>query len=98
MQKDLENIFYTAFEDNKDRVFRICRSYAIDHDQAQDIFQEVLMNIWKSLPSFRAQSHINTWVYRITINTCLKARAFNEKRKINSGLCGVYRSRILQIL
>jgi hypothetical protein len=39
-QKDLENIFYAAFEDNKDRIFRICRSYARDHDQAQDIFQE----------------------------------------------------------
>ena len=81
MDKDLEVIFLTTVEANKDRMYRICRSYSIDTDDAKDLFQEVLLNIWKSLPSFKNQSNIATWVYRITINVCLRAKQFSDKKQ-----------------
>jgi len=81
MDNDLENIFLATFEANKERMFRICRSYATDADDAKDLFQEVLLNLWKSLPSFKHESDINTWVYRVTINVCLRARQFSEKKE-----------------
>lgn len=81
MEKDLETVFLTTVEANKDRMFRICRSYSIDADEAKDLFQEVLLNLWKSLPSFKHQSNIDTWVYRITINVCLRAKQFADKKQ-----------------
>jgi RNA polymerase sigma-70 factor (ECF subfamily) len=81
MEKDLETVFLKTVEVNKDRIFRICRSYSVDSDDAKDLFQEVLLNLWKSLPSFKYQSNINTWVYRITINVCLRAKQFTDKKQ-----------------
>ena len=81
MEKVIENIFLQTLESNKDRIFRICRSYSTDKDDANDLFQEVLLNIWKSLPSFNNQSNIDTWVFRITINVCLRAKQFSDKKQ-----------------
>lgn len=66
-----ENQFKQLFEENKDRVFRICCSYVISDQNRHDLFQEVFMNVWKNLESFRNESHINTWIYRISLNTAL---------------------------
>ena len=81
MEKVIENIFLQTLESNKDKIFRICRSYATDADDANDLFQEALLNIWKSLPSFNNQSNIDTWVFRITINVCLRAKHFSDKKQ-----------------
>lgn len=81
MEKKLENTFLNALEDNKDRLYRICRSYSSDTEDTKDLFQEVLLNIWKSLPSFTNQSNIDTWIYRITINICLRTKLYSEKKK-----------------
>ena len=81
MGKDIETIFLNTVESNKDRILRICRSYTADNEDAKDLFQEVLINIWKSLPSFKNQSNIDTWVYRITINICLRAKQFSDKKQ-----------------
>jgi len=81
MEKDLETVFLTAVEINKDRMYRICRSYSVDADDAKDLFQEVILNLWKSLPSFKHQSNIDTWVYRIAINVCLRAKQFSDKKQ-----------------
>jgi RNA polymerase sigma factor (sigma-70 family) len=63
--------FTQIFEDNKDRVFRICCAYVRSEQYRQDLFQEIFINVWKNLASFRNESHINTWIYRISINTSI---------------------------
>jgi len=81
MEKDLETFFLTTIEVNKDRIFRFCRYYSTDAEDAKDLFQEVLLNLWKSLPSFKYQSNIDTWVYRITINICLRAKQYSDMKQ-----------------
>ena len=81
MDKELEHRFTEAFTENKDKIFRICRSYSDSTEDAEDLFQEVLINIWKSLPSFKGNSSVNTWIYRVTVNFCLRARHFSSKGK-----------------
>lgn len=66
-----ENQFKQLFEQNKDRVFRICCSYVRSEHNRKDLFQEIFLNIWKNLDTFRNESHINTWIYRISINTSI---------------------------
>lgn len=75
MDKNLENTFLDALEASQDKLFRICSSYAKDADDAKDLFQEVLVNIWKALPSFNGNSALDTWMYRITLNVSLRHRA-----------------------
>ena len=81
MDKELEHRFTEAFTENKEKIFRICRSYSDNKEDAEDLFQEVLINIWKSLPSFEGNSSVNTWIYRVTVNICLRARHFSSKGK-----------------
>lgn len=66
-----EQRFRELVGQNKDRIERICRYYAPRHDDWHDIYQEVLINIWKSLESFRGEAAISTWIYRIAVNTSL---------------------------
>ena len=78
-----ENKFKQLFEENKDRVFRICCSYVRSDHYRQDLFQEVFINVWNNLDSFRNESHVNTWIYRISINTAIsfcRLQNKNDKR------------------
>ena len=72
MTQSLEQIFLEELDENKESLLRICSIYASDSETKKDFFQESILNIWKSLPSFKNRSSLNTWMYRITINVCLK--------------------------
>ena len=66
-----EALFFKIFRDNKDRLYRLCLGYLKNADEVQDLFQEVMLNIWRGLEGFRAESKVSTWVYRIAVNTSL---------------------------
>ncbi|MEX0315428.1 MAG: RNA polymerase sigma factor [Allomuricauda sp.] len=85
MDKNLENTFLELLQHSKEKIFRICVSYTKDTDEAKDLFQEVLVNIWKSLPNFKGDSALTTWVYRITLNVSLryKTKLLKEKSKLS---------------
>ena len=48
-----EIIFLSALEENQDKLYRICSIYSYSHEDAKDLFQEVLVHIWKSMNSFK---------------------------------------------
>lgn len=75
MDKELEDVFLTAVEQNRQKLLRICSVYAKDSSGTKDLFQEVLFNIWKSMPNFNGDAAIGTWMYRITLNVCLRMRS-----------------------
>ena len=68
---DKEEIFRKIVDENETRIKGICRYYSINSEDHKDMYQEVLINIWKSLESFRGDANINTWVYRVTVNTAI---------------------------
>jgi RNA polymerase sigma-70 factor (ECF subfamily) len=45
--------------------------FSQDEDEVNDLFQETLINMWKGIDSFREESKISTWIYRVALNTCL---------------------------
>ncbi|MEQ9404911.1 MAG: sigma-70 family RNA polymerase sigma factor [Cyclobacteriaceae bacterium] len=77
-----EQQFENILEENKERIYRICRIYATGPTEPQDLFQEVVFQIWKSLDGFKGNSSINTWVYRIALNVCLRSKMKLE-REVN---------------
>jgi RNA polymerase sigma-70 factor (ECF subfamily) len=67
---------------HRDRIYRLCYSYCDRVEDVQDLFQEALINVWKSLPKFRGESSVSTWIYRITINTALMHVRKDTTRRI----------------
>jgi RNA polymerase sigma-70 factor (ECF subfamily) len=55
--------------------------FSKDTDEVNDLFQEVLVNLWKGMSSFKGQSDIRTWIYRIALNTCIST---DRKKKITT--------------
>jgi RNA polymerase sigma factor (sigma-70 family) len=81
MPHQLESTFLEAVEQNKHRLLRVCSVYAEDDDDKKDLFQEALIHIWQSLPSFEGRSSLSTWMFRITLNVCLRLQSKQSKKK-----------------
>lgn len=66
-----EEVFRTVINENEKRINGICRYYSSNDDDQKDMYQEVLINIWKSLDNYRGEAQWSTWVYRVSVNTAL---------------------------
>lgn len=68
-----------AFEEFVDacggRVHRLARRYAATEADAEDLTQEIFLDLYRCIGSFRGESQLSTWVYRVAVNHCLKHRA-----------------------
>ncbi|GMN10099.1 RNA polymerase sigma factor [Croceitalea sp. MTPC9] len=82
--KEKEEIFKDTYHSNYDKVMRICLGYVEgNNDEASDLTQEVFIKVWDNLDEFRNDSKISTWIYRITVNTCL-TRLRKLKKKVKN--------------
>ncbi len=77
-----EKIFLHLLQDNKDKIYRLCYGYLNNISEVDDLYQDVLVNIWKNLESFRGNSQISTWIYRIAVNTALLYNKNLKRQKI----------------
>ncbi len=74
MQNQPNQPFEQLIEANKGKIYRICRIYAVNPIEPEDLFQEVVFQIWKSYGSFKGKSSASTWIYRIALNVCIRAK------------------------
>jgi len=75
-----EHKFLELVNENRSKILRICRAYAWNSADQDDLYQEILFQIWRGLPALKEQQFVNTWIYRVAINT-----AFSFVRKRTSG-------------
>nr|WP_319398700.1 RNA polymerase sigma factor [uncultured Carboxylicivirga sp.] len=82
--KNKEQQFNALIADHGDKIMRICSYYNSDADEQKDMYQEILINIWNSLDSFRGDAAIGTWIYRIAVNTSLSftGKSFRKMKLI----------------
>jgi len=74
--------YNTIFELHYPKVLRLCKGYCNgDLDEASDLAQEVFIKVWEHLNGFKNQCSISTWVYRITVNSCLMYLRKKKKTK-----------------
>lgn len=66
-----DEAFKSIVADYSERLYWHVRRYVCSHEDADDLVQDILMKVWKSLPSFRGDSNIFTWLYRIATNEAL---------------------------
>lgn len=66
-----EQAFLELTERYKRMIYKVCYMYASDKEPVGDLFQDVILNLWKAFPSFRGESSEETWIYRVALNTCI---------------------------
>jgi RNA polymerase sigma factor (sigma-70 family) len=77
--KELEKRFEAQIGAHEALIRKICRMYAYGAADRQDLFQDIILQLWQAYPRFRGESKFSTWLYRVSINTAMtKAR----KRKV----------------
>ena len=77
----LETEFQKIVEEHKGTIYSVCYMYSKDPDEVNDLFQESLVKVWQGLPSFKGKSSLKTWIWRITLNTCISA---DRKKKMDT--------------
>jgi RNA polymerase sigma-70 factor (ECF subfamily) len=85
-RSEKENYFRTIFMENKDKIYRLCYGYLDNKSEMDDLFQEVMFNIWKGLDSFKEKAKVSTWIYRVTVNTALMYNKKLKKQKMFGSL------------
>lgn len=78
-----EKAFGEIVESYSERLYWHVRRFLCSHEDTDDLLQEVFIKIWSSLPSFRGDSSLYTWIYRIATNESLN---FLQKQKIRAAL------------
>ena len=79
-----EQQFANLVREHKATIYTVCYMFSKDNDEVSDLFQEILVKLWKGFSSFEGRSDIKTWVYRVSLNICItidrkkKRRAKNE--------------------
>ena len=67
----LEQQFAQTVKEHKGTIYTVCYMFSKDADEVNDLFQEVLVNLWKGFEGFEHRSDIRTWIYRVALNTCI---------------------------
>jgi RNA polymerase sigma-70 factor, ECF subfamily len=81
---DHERRFLDLIREHEARLRRISRIYGRADGSEDDLFQEILVQLWRTLPSFEGRSSIGTWLYRVALNTALSSRRRRETRRETS--------------
>lgn len=71
--------FEELYKSHWEKVFRLCMGYTNDIDLAKDLAQETFIKVWRKLPEFRSESAVETWIFRIATNTCLREMQKEKK-------------------
>lgn len=76
---DKEHRFLKIVDQYKEVMAKVCYIYSSDNACFDDLYQEVLINLWQGMDSFRGDSKLSTWLYRTALNTCITWHRKNSK-------------------
>ena len=75
-----EQQFSQLVRENKSTIYTVCYMFSNNQDEVADLFQEVLIKLWKGYSTFESRSDIKTWIYRVALNTCISIARKNKRR------------------
>lgn len=67
----VQETFIQLLDEYKAIIYKIAAVYAVTDEGQKDLFQEIVINLWTSYESFRGESKVSTWLYRIALNTAI---------------------------
>ena len=78
--KDLECEFEQMVRTHRSTIYTVCYMFSNDQDEVADLFQEVLIGLWKSFPSYEERGDVRSWIYRVSLNVCI---SIDRKKRRN---------------
>ena len=77
-----QELEFTRFvHEYKATIYTVCYMFSKDNDEVNDLFQDILIKLWKGFASFKGDSSAKTWIYRVALNACLDA----DRKKKRAG-------------
>lgn len=76
-----ETTFKQWLGEHQGLIFKVIRAYAATPEDQDDLFQEILLQLWSSIPGFRGKAKVSTWVYRVALNTALVWKRAEKKQR-----------------
>ena len=80
---NIEFEFTRMVKEHRKTIYTVCYFFSKDADEVNDLFQEILINLWKGFPKFRGESSYSTWIWRVSLNTC-NNQARRTKRNVET--------------
>ena len=78
--ENLDKEFTTMAHEHKATIYMVCYMFSKDNAEVEDLYQEILINLWRSLPQFEHRSSVKTWIWRISLNTCISIDRKKRRR------------------
>jgi len=72
--------FARIVREHKSTIYTVCYMFSKDEEEVADLFQDILVNLWKGYAKFRGDSSVRTWIYRVSLNTCISADRKKKKK------------------
>ena len=77
---NLEKEFEAVARRHRSTIYTVCYMFSNDADEVADLFQDTLINMWKGFAKHRGQCDIKTWIWRVSLNTCITAERKKNRR------------------
>ncbi len=81
INKSLEQEFLSRLNESQGIVHKVCGMYCDNEEERKDLFQEILIHLWKSYPSFKGEAKFSTWMYRVAFNIAIQQLRKEKKKK-----------------
>ncbi len=72
--------FARMVKEQKSTIYTVCYMFSKDEEEVNDLFQQILINLWNGYESFEGRSNLRTWVYRVSLNTCISQDRKKKKK------------------
>ncbi|MDD4514731.1 sigma-70 family RNA polymerase sigma factor [Massilibacteroides sp.] len=67
----LDDEFVKLIQDNEKIIYKVCSVYVTDENPIADLYQDVVCNLWRAFAGFRRECAVSTWIYKVSLNTCI---------------------------
>ena len=86
LHENLESLFKRWLVEHDGAVLKVARAYTLSAEDCQDLAQEILLQVWRSLPQFQGRANAATWFYRVALNTALGKHRKEHRRRTHQQL------------
>jgi len=81
-RQTIETEFLNMLQEYNRIIFKVASFYEDKNTTIDDLYQDVVLNLWKAFPNYRKESQLSTWIYRIALNTCVTFYRNNSRRPV----------------
>lgn len=89
--------FVKLIKEHEGIIFKVANLYTSNKEDQQDLYQEIVYQLWKSFESFKGKSKISTWMYRVALNTAIRQLNKEKRRPKNDDLTEVLNLKMEQV-